>query len=77
VELVFQAKGRRPGGAISADLHGPRVHHDALEFASGRIVLVNNLYEGQHLTVMQLPAALSSRNGDASVPVEQTSVLVP
>jgi hypothetical protein len=31
-------------------------HHDALEFPSGRIVLVTRLCEGQHATVLQLPA---------------------
>ena len=32
------------------------VHHDALEFPSGRIVLVTRLCEGQAATVLQLPA---------------------
>ncbi len=32
-------------------------HHDALEFPSGRIVLVTRLCEGQVATVLQLPAA--------------------
>jgi hypothetical protein len=31
-------------------------HHDALEFPSGRVVLVNRLREGQRLMVLQLPA---------------------
>src|SRR5258705_9215286 len=35
----------------------PNVHHDALELADGRIVLVHALREGQHATVLQLPAA--------------------
>src|SRR3954451_3499344 len=35
----------------------PNVHHDALEFADGRIALVHTLREGQHATVLQLPAA--------------------
>jgi hypothetical protein len=33
------------------------VHHDALEFADGRIVLVHTLREGQYATVLQLPAS--------------------
>jgi hypothetical protein len=32
------------------------VHHDALEFPSGEIVLLTRLYEGQQATVLQLPA---------------------
>jgi hypothetical protein len=35
----------------------PNVHHDALEFPSGELVLVTRLYEGQHATVLQLPAS--------------------
>jgi hypothetical protein len=32
------------------------VHHDALEFPDGQIVLLTALCEGQHATVLQLPA---------------------
>jgi len=35
----------------------PHVHHDALEFPDGQIVLLTRLCEGQHATVLQLPAA--------------------
>ena len=31
-------------------------HHDALEFPDGEIVLVTDLCEGQHATVLQLPS---------------------
>jgi hypothetical protein len=34
----------------------PRVHHDALEFPDGKIVLLTELCEGQEATVLQLPA---------------------
>src|SRR5436853_7064903 len=34
----------------------PRVHHDALEFPDGQIVLLTDLHEGQQATVLQLPA---------------------
>jgi hypothetical protein len=34
----------------------PRVHHDALEFPDGQIVLLTELCEGQEATVLQLPA---------------------
>jgi hypothetical protein len=33
------------------------VHHDALEFPDGEIVLLTFLQEGQQATVLQLPAA--------------------
>ena len=38
------------------DTEAPHVHHDALEFPDGRVVLVTRLIEGQHATVLQLPA---------------------
>jgi hypothetical protein len=31
-------------------------YHGALEFPNGGIVLLTRLYEGQHATVLQLPA---------------------
>jgi hypothetical protein len=34
----------------------PRVHHDALEFPDGQVVLLTDLCEGQEATVLQLPA---------------------
>jgi len=39
----------------------PHVHHDALEFPDGQIVLVTRLREGQHAIVLQLPAASRTR----------------
>jgi hypothetical protein len=35
--------------------HNPTVHHDALEFPDGQIVLLTLLEEGQQATVLQLP----------------------
>ncbi|UFZ05991.1 hypothetical protein LQG66_06695 [Bradyrhizobium ontarionense] len=35
--------------------HIPDRHHDAIEFADGRHVLVTQLCEGQRVTVLQLP----------------------
>jgi hypothetical protein len=35
----------------------PTSHHDALEFPNGEIVLLTQLCEGQHATVLQLPAS--------------------
>jgi hypothetical protein len=35
----------------------PNVHHDALEFPDGEIVLLTRLCEGHHATVLQLPAS--------------------
>jgi hypothetical protein len=38
---------------IGVDL--PNVHHDALEFANGRVAFVTTLCPGQYATVVQLP----------------------
>ena len=40
----------------------PSVHHDALEFPDGETVLLTRLCEGQHATVLQLPASPRSVN---------------
>jgi hypothetical protein len=38
------------------NLEIPNTHHDALEFANGKVVLLTQLCHGQHATVLQLPA---------------------
>jgi len=40
--------------------HRPDIHHDALEFADGRVVLVTQLREGQRASVLQLPASAAA-----------------
>ncbi len=37
------------------NMNRPAAHHDALEFPDGKVVLVTDLCEGQHATVLQLP----------------------
>ena len=44
------------------NLDQPTMHHDALEFPDGEIVLVTELREGQHATVLQLPAQRRQRD---------------
>ena len=41
----------------------PHVHHDALEFPGGQIVMVTRLVPGQTATVLQLPAAPHDHGG--------------
>ena len=69
-ELAFEAEvkyeaaiplvpKRRLGECLARFRHvgnGLYSHRDALEFPSGRIVLLTRLCEGQHATVLQLPA---------------------
>ena len=45
----------------------PHVHHDALEFPNGQVVLLTRLCVGQHATVLQLPAQGKSAAGVADV----------
>jgi hypothetical protein len=51
----------------------PHVHHDALEFPDGSLVLLTHLSPGQHAVVLQLPAngALRRDAGTARRPVEE------
>ena len=59
---------RKLGQAVArfrqVNLDQPCVHHDALEFPDGKIVLVTRLREGQRATVLQLPA--SARASEAT-----------
>ena len=44
------------------NLEEPNVHHDALEFPDGQVVKLTQLCEGQHATVLQLPASPRATN---------------
>jgi hypothetical protein len=48
--------GEKPARFRQINLHDPQKHHDALEFADGRLVLLTQLCPGQRATVLQLPA---------------------
>jgi hypothetical protein len=39
------------------NMEDPNVHHDALEFPDGQIILVTRLVQGQRATVLQMPAS--------------------
>jgi hypothetical protein len=43
------------------NMDNPNVHHDALEFPDGQIVMVTRLTPGERATVLQLPAPLHDR----------------
>jgi hypothetical protein len=54
----------------------PYVHHDALEFPDGQIVLLTALCEGQHATVLQLPMIKQPEGrAKASLPEEISAAL--
>jgi len=55
--IVFRWRlGHRVAVFREVDKGQPNVHHDALEFPDGKIVLLTHLCEGQRATVLQLPA---------------------
>jgi hypothetical protein len=51
---------KKAGGTVArfrqVNVGKPHVHHDALEFPDGKIVMLTRLVEGQQATVLQLPA---------------------
>jgi hypothetical protein len=50
----------------------PYTHHDALEFPDGEVVLLTHLFEGQEVSVIQLPAqAVSTPKAQVGEPLEQ------
>jgi hypothetical protein len=55
--LGFGKIGARVARFRQINLDYPTAHHDALEFANGKVVLVNALRPGQCATVLQLPAS--------------------
>jgi hypothetical protein len=50
--------GQRLARFRQVNTEQPCVHHDALEFPDGKIVLVTRLREGQQATVLQMPAVI-------------------
>jgi hypothetical protein len=48
--------GHRVARFCQVNKDEPYAHHDALEFPDGQVVLLTQLCEGQHATVLQLPA---------------------
>jgi hypothetical protein len=48
--------GQRLARFRQVNVDQPCVHHDALEFPDGKIVLVTRLCEGQRASVLQMPA---------------------
>jgi hypothetical protein len=47
--------GQRLARFRQVNMEQPCVHHDALEFPDGKIVLLTRLREGQRATVLQMP----------------------
>jgi hypothetical protein len=69
-EEVTHFPTRKPGHQVArfrqVDIDNAYAHHDALEFPDGQIVLVTRLCEGQHASVLQLPASPRPEKAAAS-----------
>jgi hypothetical protein len=61
----FGNTGARVARFRQIDMEWPDAHHDALEFPDGKVVLVTRLCEGQHVTVLQLPAEADPAQAEA------------
>jgi hypothetical protein len=48
------------------NMDDPHVHHDALEFPGGQVVLVTRLTPGQRATVLQLPASKQANPAESA-----------
>jgi hypothetical protein len=74
--LPIKNVGERVARFRYVDNGYPHAHRDALEFPGGRIVLLTRLREGQHATVLQLPAIPHGDHAHQAEkdPVEQASV---
>jgi hypothetical protein len=66
--------GQRMARFRQVNVGHPTVHHDALEFPDGQLVLLTRLCEGQRATVLQLPAAgTPAREGSAEAAAVNTA----
>ena len=56
---IFPTKkiGQRLARFRQINTEQPTMHHDALEFPDGQVVLLTSLCDNQHVTVLQMPAA--------------------
>jgi hypothetical protein len=55
--MKFGKLGKKVAQFRQINMGKPCAHHDALEFPDGETVLLTRMCEGQHSTVLQLPAS--------------------
>ena len=60
--MKFGKLGKKVARFRQINMSKPCVHHDALEFPDGETVLLTRMCEGQHATVLQLPASARVAN---------------
>jgi hypothetical protein len=67
VDLLIRRKSHgRVARFRQVNMDRPNVHHDALEFPDGPIVMVTYLRPGQRATVLQLPPVRQARDDHAA-----------
>jgi hypothetical protein len=62
--------GHRLARFRQINMDNPVIHHDALEFPDGQMVLLTRLCVGQRATVLQLPAVARPEAREAQATVE-------
>jgi hypothetical protein len=67
LDMVGSDLGGKVARFTQIDMDRPAAYHDALEFPSGKIVLVTHLRRGQVATVLQLPPV--AETAEKKVPV--------
>jgi hypothetical protein len=74
---IFPTKkiGQKVARFRQINMDQPTVHHDALEFADGQVVLLTALCGGQHATVLQMPAGTRAPTeaGEQAIPASGES----
>jgi hypothetical protein len=64
--------GQRLARFRQINMDNPVIHHDALEFPDGQVVLLTRLCDGQRATVLQMPASRpASRQEAAAEPARE------
>jgi hypothetical protein len=68
---IFPTKkiGQRVARFRQINMDQPTMHHDALEFPDGQVVLLTALCENQYATVLQMPAAPRVESARSEEPV--------
>ena len=72
--LPTRKLGQKVARFRQVNMHQPSVHHDALEFPDGQVVLLTRLCEGQRATVLQLPA--TARSAGVAEPAAERHTLL-
>jgi hypothetical protein len=75
---IFPTKklGQRVARFRQINMDQPTMHHDALEFPDGQVVLLTALCDNQYATVLQMPAAARAKaeTEEQAAPTEERPV---